>query len=1784
MSSSKRKATADPPTNKSTTKRAKSDNLAKTSSKSQGTVPRKEDEKPAPKPATKSLLSKEQPAFPRGGASLLTPLEKKQIDARAWRDAQKEAGGQAGLFEGGGPDSEGSADIEDGIDNAPVSKKQKDKKKRADPLSKKSVMPKDTKIGGLSHKRLTVGSLILGQIIAISDRDLTVALPNNLIGFVPLTAISSQFTRKLETLLEADDESDGDEDENDNVLDLHTYFAIGQYVRVAVTSTDQDTSAPGSQSRKRIELSLRPKDVNAGLSAVSLVSGVAVQVSIRSVEDHGMIVDLDLESGSSQGFVPAKNLPEGTDLTSAKEGAVILCHVLKNEPGNKVVRVSANLKEQKVTKNAPTVESFLPGTIADILVTESQDTGVVGKIMGMLDVTADIVQSGAFTDKTSFVEKHKVGNKLRGRLIYRTGTSEDGKIGFSVLPNIMNLDNVVATRREDIGQTVTAAKVLTVEPGLGIYLDLGSERTAFAHVSRLADGKIEALSATTGRYKVGSSHSARITDYSALDGLHTVSLQQSILDQPFLRHEDVPAGEAVKVKIEKVIIGPAGIKGLIVKITDSISGFVPDLHLSDSVLQHPEKKFREGATVKARILSVDLSKRQVRLTLKKSLVNSDAKPWKSYNEIQVGDATVGTLVKVDPHGALVQFYSDVKGILPVAEMSEAFIKDAKEHFRVGQVLTVNAISVTPEERRLTVSCREAKAAGESTEPALESLRAGEKVTGTVFEKSENDVLLRLESSGTIARLAVVHVADGSEKKRLSALSKIRVGQNLEDLLVLDVQPKRRLVVLCNRKSIRKAATDGTLLLNFEELEVGKMVTGLISNITADGVYVSFASRISGMIPRSNLADGQADQPDFGLTKLQTISAKVAKVDYKGATPRFWLTLRNDAAKPEVLNAQELSLGKSLIEPLDGTLRTEDDLFIGRVTKARIASVRESQLNVDLAKDVQGRIDVSEVFDSFDDIKDRRKPLQRFVPKQVIEVRVLGAHDTRNHRFLPLSHRRGKNVVYELTAKPSTVSAASSGPLSYASLKPGDEHVAFVNNADQQYVWVNISPTVRGRIKTVDLSDDLSRAADLHTNFPTGAALKVRVLAVDAAKGRLDLTGRSQDVARQLTMKELSVGQILPGRVTKISERQVIISLSDTLVGAIDLIDLADDYTNANPASYVKNEIVRVCVVRIDEANKKISLSTRPSRILSSSLAVEDPEVNSVEDLEVNDIYRGFIRNVDDKGVFITLGHGTTAYVRVGQLSDAYLKEWKDGFQRDQLVKGKIISVDKSSGHVQMSLKASVLVTDYVAPVRFTDLKVGDILTGKVAKVESFGVFIVIDNSENVRGLCHRSEIAEKRIEDASSLFKVGDAVKAKVLKVDVDKRRVNFGLKASYFSKDELDDEDTPMSDDASAEEDSDEDDADEMEVDGSEGGGIALDGLLDDSAMDEDIPEDAADSSDEDAQAPPPSAATTLKVGGFDWHGLSSQATKRAGPAADSDSEAVQEKPKKRKKRAEIQVDRTGDLDAHGPQSADDFERLLLGEPDSSLLWLQYMAFHINLGDVDQARQIGERALKSIGLGQDAEKQNIWVALLNLEVEYGDDASLDAIFKRTCEYNDPQEMHSRLTSILIHTQKHDKADELFQTMLKKYTQDQRVWVNYATFLFDTKGDAEKARELLPRALQTLPKFTHLDVTSKFAQLEFKSEAGLAERGRTIFEGLISSFPKRIDLYNVLLDLEMKVGDAGQIRALFERTFTKKLKPKQAKYFFKRWLAFEEQEGDEQKIEEVKVKAATWIRGAGQQE
>ncbi len=269
-------------------------------------------------------------------------------------------------------------------------------------------------------------------------------------------------------------------------------------------------------------------------------------------------------------------------------------------------------------------------------------------------------------------------------------------------------------------------------------------------------------------------------------------------------------------------------------------------------------------------------------------------------------------------------------------------------------------------------------------------------------------------------------------------------------------------------------------------------------------------------------------------------------------------------------------------------------------------------------------------------------------------------------------------------------------------------------------------------------------------------------------------------------------------------------------------------------------------------------------------------------------------------------------------------------------------------------------------------------------------------------------------------FREGDIVKAVICSVDLDKRRISFSLKPSHFTDEELqqavdsssDEDQEPLGvvedvEMASAVEDSDDANKSASEGDGS-----------DDSEVEPtkvDIITGGQNPAPKPSDAPPTAGdirpVLNLK-GGFQWSGDIPQDA-RSAESSDSDSDDEQPgKKKKRKKKNQIEVDLTADMQSRTPASSSDFERVLLGSPNSSYLWIQYMSFQLQLSETDKAREIARRALSTVNFREEAEKLNVWIALMNLENVYGTEESLESAFKDAARHCEPKTVHLRLASI----------------------------------------------------------------------------------------------------------------------------------------------------------------------------
>ncbi|KAK5140746.1 rRNA biogenesis protein rrp5, partial [Rachicladosporium monterosium] len=1423
------------------------------------------------KPVVKSILQQEDRAFPRGGASVLTPIEQRQIKVQAERDVlfEQETGRKAPTLE----DEDGDRFDEEDLAVPAWKKQQQKSRRRDDGDGHAKVTGSGIKIQGLSYKTLLVGSQVLGYVTAITGKDVALALPNNLTGYVPITAISQTLNARIEKLSAADEAQEGGDGDIEDV-DLKQLFHVGQWLRATVTSTG--TNPAEGKNKRHIELSIDPQQVNGGLDADSVVVHSMLQASVRSVEDHGLIMDLALASLDVKGFVSKKELGVGHDLDKMQEGQVLMCLVTGKGSNGKVLKLSPDAsrfsvmgadKHMPVVNEAPVVDAFLP-------VIEAGPGGVAGKVMGMVEMTADVVHAGAGAKDVDLTQKYKIGSKVKGRIIWAVPGDEGGRrVGVSLLENMLALSPPTAKLPENaspkqkaqaaalehlvpLSTIVDDVKVAHVLPERGLFLTIstgnGTTSPAFAHISQISDTRIDVLSSSTGQFQLGSTHRARVISYNPLDGLYYLSLKQSILEQTYLRLEDLTIGEVVTGTVDRLILGgKSGITGVLVKLSESITGLVPDVHLSDVQLQHPERKFREGVSVRARILSIDLEKRHLRLTLKKTLINDDADApvWKDYAALEPGMESKGTVIKMLPTGAVIQFFGNVRAYLPAAEMSEGFIEKVEDYFRPGQTISVHILSVDAEAQEMKVSCKQSSVLDDGTQALWDSVTGGQIVDGSVTEKGGESVAVDLDN-GLRGVVRLGHLADGAPAKAESALKRIRVGQKLSELVVLTKLERSRQVLLTDKASFIKAVKDGKLVRSFGDIREGMKLQGFVRNVTPEAIFVEFANGVVGLVPKSQVGPDLAGLAGFGLSKDQTVFAWVLSVD--AVKERFVLSMREQKDEPEPVSKPSNSAA--------------NNITMGQVVKAHIASVKATQLNVRLADGVQGRID-----------------------------------------------------------------------------------------------------------------------------------------SVDLVSGRLDLTAKTAAEQVALTLADVSPGMVLPGRVTKVSQRSVTVQLSDNLAGPVPLVEMSDDFEQVNPAVYNKNDIVRVCVLDIDTPNKKLFLSLRPSKVLSSSLPVRDAQIGTHAQLKEGDVVRGFVKHVSDRGVMVALSARVDAFVKIADLSDKFVKDWKSLAEVDQLIRGRILAVDADAKIVQLSLKASHVDDDYTPPMGINDLTPGTVITGRVRKVEEFGAFIDIDGTlPKLSGLCHRSEMAEKRVLDARKIYDEGDVVKAKVLSVDVAARKISLGLKAGYFA-----DGDEGMEEVA--------DDDGGAEVVGAEDEESDADGgveIEDDRELHSDADEvDQTDEMDVDEDVVT-KATSGLETAGFDWTGDNFGGDTNGG-VSDSEPDTAATKKRKRTK-PEIKVDMTGDLDKYGPRSVSDFERQLLGQPNDSGLWIQYMAFQLQLSEVQKARDIAERALRTIHIRESEEKANLWIAWMNLEVEYGDEERVEEVFKQACQVQDPLEMHEKLASIYI--------------------------------------------------------------------------------------------------------------------------------------------------------------------------
>jgi len=185
----------------------------------------------------------------------------------------------------------------------------------------------------------------------------------------------------------------------------------------------------------------------------------------------------------------------------------------------------------------------------------------------------------------------------------------------------------------------------------------------------------------------------------------------------------------------------------------------------------------------------------------------------------------------------------------------------------------------------------------------------------------------------------------------------------------------------------------------------------------------------------------------------------------------------------------------------------------------------------------------------------------------------------------------------------------------------------------------------------------------------------------------------------------------------------------------------------------------------------------------------------------------------------------------------------------------------------------------------------------------------------------------------------------------------------------------------------------------------------------------------------------------------------------------------KEEKLRWKEQKDLEEDID--NVDSKDGYERLILRNPNSSFLWIRYVAFTLESEDIKKARVQVERALKVINFQNEQEKLNLWLAYINLEFSFGEETKLIQVFQRALAANNPLVVYRRMIELYKNSSNWAMVDQLSRVMVKKFKYEKKAWKFYLSCEIERvnslkeegkPADKSTLKEILSRSFNLLSK------------------------------------------------------------------------------------------------------------------
>lgn len=308
--------------------------------------------------------------------------------------------------------------------------------------------------------------------------------------------------------------------------------------------------------------------------------------------------------------------------------------------------------------------------------------------------------------------------------------------------------------------------------------------------------------------------------------------------------------------------------------------------------------------------------------------------------------------------------------------------------------------------------------------------------------------------------------------------------------------------------------------------------------------------------------------------------------------------------------------------------------------------------------------------------------------------------------------------------------------------------------------------------------------DLTKVIKVGDTMEVKVLKVNDGEGQVTLTYKrlAADRGNKRIEEAFNNKEVLKAKVSQVLDGGLSVIVDEVRI--FIPASLVSDSYEKDLSKYAGQEIEFV----ISEYNPKRRRYIGDRRQL---LVAEKQEKQQklLESIHVGDVVEGTVKNVTDFGVFIDIG-GADGLLHISEMSWGRVENPKKVFKPGDVVKAFI--KDISGTKIALSMKFEDENPWKDAATKFA---VGNVVTGKVARMTDFGAFVELE--KGVDALLHVSQISKDHIEKPSDVLKVGDEVTAKIVDFNEADKKISLSIRALLAPEPAEKKEEAPKDDDA---------------------------------------------------------------------------------------------------------------------------------------------------------------------------------------------------------------------------------------------------------------------------------------------------------------------------------------------------------------------------------------------------